>query len=123
MIALLAVGAGGALGSIARYSLSGIIARYVSAFPVAIMVVNILGSFLLACIVSSLARHSQGSQAEYLLLAVGFCGGFTTFSTFSMESWQLLSTGKFALAAAYILGSVILSIAGFGLGVIAMRNL
>ncbi len=121
MIAYLAVALGGALGSVARYSLSGAVAKYMSAFPLAIMLINISGSFLLALTVGALARYSQQSQTHYLLLAVGFCGGYTTFSTFSLESWQMLSSGKFAAAAVYVLGSVTLSIAGFGAGLWVMR--
>lgn len=121
MIGLLTVGAGGALGSMARYSLSGLLGKYIQTFPLAIMSINIAGSFLLALIVGLLARYSQGSQTQYLLLAVGFCGGFTTFSTFSLESWQLISSGKLGFAAVYILGSVVFSILAFGLGLYVTR--
>ena len=121
MMNLLVVGLGGAIGSMARYSLTGALAKYNANFPLPIMLVNISGSFLLALIVGMLARHSQGSQTTYLLLTVGFCGGFTTFSTFSQESWQLVSSGKLGLAAIYIFGSVVFSILAFGLGLYLTR--
>lgn len=123
MIIPLAVGAGGALGSIARYSLSSIIARHFPyAFPAPILIVNVLGSLLLGLVIGWLAKEPTGHHAARLLLAVGFCGGFTTFSTFSLEAWELITTGRIAAASAYILGSVILSIAGLAFGLWIMRS-
>ena len=121
MIALLAVGASGALGSMARFSLSGALAKYNESFPLPIMLVNIGGSFLLALIVGLLGKYAQESQTQYLLLTVGFCGGFTTFSTFSLESWQLIITGRYQAAAIYIFGSVLFSILALGLGLYLTR--
>lgn len=124
MIIPLAVGAGGALGAIARYSLSSIIARnFPSAFPAPILIVNILGSLLLGLIIGGLAKAPGDNNAARLLLAIGFCGGFTTFSSFSLEAWELVTTGRIGAAAAYVLGSVILSVLAFGGGLWMMRAL
>lgn len=117
MINILVVAVGGAVGSVARYVCSLLLVRADQAMPIAIPFVNILGAFILGIVFSALDKE----HPAYLLLAVGFCGGFTTFSTFSMESWQLISAGRLGSAAIYILGSVIFSILAFGFGLYLTR--
>ena len=100
----LLVGVGGAFGSMARYGLT-LLASYTSiASEMATMVANAGGSFLIGIIIAL----SKGDW--YLLAAVGFCGGFTTFSTFSAQALQLLQSGHRLLGMTYILTSAIVCI-------------
>lgn len=123
MIPLL-IGAGGAAGSIVRYYFSSFIARiWPSEFPAPILVVNIAGSLALGLIIGWLAKQPGDHNTARLLLAIGFCGGFTTFSTFSMEAWGLVTTGRMGAAAVYVICSVLFSLLAFGGGLWMMRGL
>ena len=119
---LLAVAAGGALGSVARY-LAGIgaTAAFGLAFPWGTLIVNIAGSFLIGAFVELFARGWDLPQSWRAFLTIGLCGGFTTFSTFSLDAWVLMERGEYGLAAAYVLGSVLLSIAGLAAGLHVVR--
>jgi fluoride exporter len=99
---------GGGLGSMCRYGLGRlIILSPVNNFPVATLVINILASLLLGTILGYLDLRAISNPALKLLLAVGFCGGFSTFSTFSYETLLLLRHGQMMLA----LGNIFLSVA------------
>ena len=109
---------GSAVGGGARYLLGTFIqARAGGAFPVGTLLINIAGSFLVGFIL----RYSMGSAAispdVRALLTAGFCGGFTTFSTFSWETVRLIEDGDYPRAAAYVALSIVLSLAGAFLGV------
>lgn len=96
---ILAVGGGGAAGSIARYLLcNGLLAGHtLFGFPVGTFAVNATGSLLIGILLTTLRSETAG-----WLLTVGFCGGFTTFSTFSADAVRLLKTGEFGSAGVYI---------------------
>lgn len=98
-----AVGIGGAVGSMARCLLSGILLGGVRwfGFPAGTLVVNVAGSLLIGILLEALS-----SKELVWLAVVGFCGGFTTFSTFSADALRLLRSGDFGPAAAYVLLSV-----------------
>ncbi len=88
-----------------------------AAFPIGILIVNVLGSLLLGLIVGLLANDvSSGAAQLRLLLAVGLCGGFTTFSTFSLDTVRLLQSGAPGVAAANVALSLVLGVAGCGAG-------
>lgn len=115
---ILIVGAGGFAGSILRYLVSKAMVSCVavSGFPFATLTVNVIGSLLIGGLVSA------GTNGGWYLLAVtGFCGGFTTFSTFSLECVGLFRSGNWSMGAIYIAASLLLSIAaviaGFYFGV------
>jgi CrcB protein len=109
---ILAVAAGGALGSVARYLVGvGSTRLFGAGFPWGTLLINIAGSFLIGVFVELFALKWDLPQTARVFLTVGICGGFTTFSTFSLDSWVLMERGDFGLAAAYIVGSVVLSIA------------
>ncbi len=112
MHAFLLVGAGGALGAMARYGLGLVVGRHWhAAFPLATITANILGSLAMGVLVGLLARYTPEWQPQArLFIAVGLLGGFTTFSAFSLDSITLLERGQLGLAISYILGSVIMSI-------------
>lgn len=101
---ILLVALGGALGSVARYSLSLAAAALSLSGLWATLVANGLGSLLIGIAFALL----KGDL--YLLAAVGFCGGFTTFSTFSLQAVELFQGGQKGLAVLYIAGSLLLSI-------------
>jgi CrcB protein len=119
---ILAVAAGGALGSVARY-LVGIASTkaFGLAFPWGTLIVNIAGSFLIGAFVELFALKADLPQEARVFLTVGICGGFTTFSTFSLDAWVLMQRGEWGPAIGYILGSVLLSIGGLVAGLYAVR--
>jgi len=109
---ILAVAAGGALGSVARYSLGiGATKIFGLSFPWGTLIINVAGSFLIGAFVELFALKWDLPQEARVFLTVGICGGFTTFSTFSLDAYLLMQRGETAAAAAYIAGSVVLSIA------------
>ena len=109
---VLLVALGGALGSVCRYLLSG---WNVESFPFGTFVVNIVGSLLIGFLVGWVNRGVLVPEMK-LLLVTGFCGGFTTFSTFANESFVMLKVGDALLAALYVALSVFLGILAVWLG-------
>jgi len=100
---------GGGLGSVARYLTGRWFASldWAAGFPWATLVINTLGSFLLAAFALCILKRLPPAQAPlFLLLGTGFCGGFTTFSTYEWEAYALWRDGKTPLALAYLIGSV-----------------
>lgn len=115
---------GGGLGSICRYGLGRLLVLSpVAAFPVATLVINILASLLLGTFLGYLNSKAISNPGLQLLVAVGFCGGFSTFSTFSYETLNLLRHGQMSLALGNILLSVILCLAATFLGFYLARVL
>lgn len=115
MLRLLAVALGGALGSALRYLVSAWALRlFGPAFPVGTLAVNVLGSFLLALLVPFAAESAGLSPALRLALTTGFCGGFTTYSTFNLEALTFFEKGSWATAALY-LAVTLFACAGAGL--------
>lgn len=120
----LLVGVGGVLGCLARYALSVSLGTTANGFPLGIFVINILGSTAMGLLVGVLAKTTPQFQNEIrLFVAVGIFGGFTTFSSFSLDAITLLERGDFVLAFLYIVGSVVLSLGGLWLGLSAIRVL
>jgi CrcB protein len=104
---LLLVALGGALGSVARYGLASGINRYAqSPFPWGTLFVNIAGSFLIGLLMVWLMKAGEWRENARLLLVTGIMGGFTTFSSFSWETWRLIEDGRLPLAFANVLTSV-----------------
>ena len=119
---ILAVALGGALGSVARY-LVGIGATKVFGvdFPWGTLIINIAGSFLIGVFAELFALKWDLPQSGRVFLTVGICGGFTTFSTFSLDSWVLIERGEFWATGAYVVASVVLSIAALIAGLHLIR--
>ena len=123
LMTTLHVALGGAIGAAARF-LSGVgIARLfgVTGFPVAVLAVNVVGSFLMGVIVVLLARKGLTHMNPFLM--TGVLGGFTTFSAFSLEAMTLWERGEAFQAALYVVLSVVLSIAGLALGLVVARSI
>lgn len=123
MNAIFPVMVGGAVGAGARHLIGQLmLARLGPGFPWWTLSINIAGSLAMGVLIGWFAR-SGGSEAARLFLSVGILGGFTTFSSFSMEFWLLFERGQLAQAAAYVLASVLIGIAACGAGMFAMRQL
>jgi CrcB protein len=110
MITYVWVAIGSALGGMARYGCSGLAARLIGeTFPWGTLIVNILGSFVIgffATVTGPDGRYMLGSVARQFVM-VGFCGGFTTFSSFSLQTLNLMNDGEWFRAGANIGGSVV----------------
>jgi len=121
---LAAVAIGGSLGSVARYLVAVGAGRLVgTAFPWGTLVINIVGSFLIGVFAESFALSWNVSQTVRVFLIVGICGGFTTFSTFSLDTIVLMQRGELVPAGAYIVASVVLSITALFGGLLLVRAL
>jgi fluoride exporter len=108
---VLAVAVGGAIGSVARYLVAmGSSKIFGINFPWGILIINVSGSFLIGAFVGLFATKWDLPQSARIFLTVGICGGYTTFSTFSLDSYYLMERGQLLLASAYMVGSVVLSI-------------
>ena len=109
---LILVGLGGATGSILRYILQRVLTGlFPHAFPVGTFAVNIIGCFLIGLFYGWSERYAGISPEMRLLLMTGFCGGFTTFSAFTLEGMNLLSEQRFTIFFLYFALSVLLGLA------------
>jgi len=113
------VGIGGMLGAVSRYLLTLIPVREHGGFPLITLCINVIGAFFIGLLAAAAEKEAGISSNGLLFLKVGFCGGFTTFSTFSLETVLLLQNGKYVMGFSYILASVLLcSIAVFAAGLL-----
>lgn len=119
---LVFVALAGGLGALCRFVFDAVVNRRVhSSLPVATMAINILGSFLLGLLTALTAHHLFGADATVKsIVGTGFCGGFTTFSTASVEATRLWHGGGARPAAAYavstLVGSLLAAALGLGIG-------
>ena len=110
MIECIIVGAGGFVGAVCRYLIGMIPLKEGCAFPIKTLMINIVGSFMIG-IVAALASETDFLNPRIVLfLKVGICGGFTTFSSFTLESADLIKSGKMQLAVIYTILSIILGV-------------
>lgn len=119
---ILSVGVGGGLGALIRYFVASWVQPAGSAFNWGILIVNITGGLLMGMIVEAGALKLSLSPEMRAFLTTGILGGYTTFSTFSLDSALLLQKGEYALAAFYVIGSVVLSIAALFAGLWMVRS-
>lgn len=121
---LLLVASGGALGSMLRYGVGRwAIALIGPGFPFGTFVVNILGGLLMGLLAGWLARSGENGEELRLLLGVGVLGGFTTFSAFSLEVYNMITRAEVVLAAAYAISSMAGSVLAVLAGVWLMRSI
>jgi CrcB protein len=114
---------GGALGSVARYMMQSFIGSLTGPnFPYGTLIVNISGSIIMGLFIGWLARtnHENAQQLRFFI-AIGILGGYTTFSSFSLEAITLYQEGRWLAMGMYIAGSVVLSLAGLLIGLKLMR--
>ena len=115
---------GGGLGSTLRHTINMASARTLgTAFPWGTFLINITGSTVMGLIAGYLAFKGQASQPWRLFLMTGILGGYTTFSAFSLDAALLYERGEVGLALLYVLGSVVLAIAGLFAGLALVRHL
>lgn len=117
------IAVGSAIGGVSRYLLGGVVQRALdTTFPAGTLLINITGSFLLGAIIRFAVDTPAVSPEFRAFLTIGFCGGFTTFSTFSYETAAMLEDGEWRNAALYMAASVAISIVATFLGFAAARG-
>ena len=117
MLSFLYVGIGGALGSMARFWAAGAVARMTStAFPYGTILINILGSFVIGWFAGLTVSKQPPSPDMRAFVMAGLCGGFTTFSAFSLQTLELLREGRVLAATVNVGVSVVLCVAVCGAG-------
>ena len=122
MTRTLLVAFGGMLGSVARYWLAGAIQRLDGVeFPFGTLGVNVLGSFVVGVVMALSLERGTVSPNARLFLAVGFCGGFTTMSTFSYETMALLRDGEMVLGLGNVAVTLVTCLAAVWLGQVIGR--
>ena len=120
---VLLVFVGGGFGSVARYLISKWLNNIENTIPYGTLTVNVVGSLLIGLVIGYFMKGSDISEEQTLLLATGFCGGFTTFSAFAYEHHLFLKNGDYLNFAVYTVGSLILGIAAIFLGLYLSRLL
>ncbi len=126
LTATINVALGGAAGAVLRYQLGRGMTRVLGPqtmveFPWATLTANVIGSIAMGLLAGYLARSGEASDQWRLLLGVGLLGGFTTFSSFSLEMMLLIERGQPAMALSYALISILAGLAGLYIGLILMR--
>lgn len=111
MLNCVIVGIGGFIGTVCRYLLSMIPVSERIGFPVKTFCINVIGSFVIGLIAAAVQKNPSIDPKVLLLLKVGVCGGFTTFSTFALETFDLLKAGSAVIAVSYV---VLSTAAGVG---------
>ena len=106
----LAVGLGGFLGSVCRYLVGLIPLKSGTVFPFKTFAINLLGCFLIGVITAAALKRADPDPRLVLFLKVGVCGGFTTFSSFALETGSLLQSGSAPAALAYAVLSLVLGV-------------
>ncbi len=120
---LLFVALGSAIGGVARFLVSGALQRGTrGSFPVGTLVVNVIGSFILGFIVQYALERPDFSPEIRLFLTAGFCGAFTTFSTFSVETFDLLEYAHYGQALTYVATSLGVGLLATAAGFMLARN-
>ena len=114
---------GGGIGSTLRHIVNVVCPRFLGTnFPYHTFIINISGSTIMGLIAGYLAFRGEASQSWRLFLMAGILGGYTTFSAFSLDAALLYERGEIGLAALYVAGSVVLSIAGLFAGLALVRH-
>ena len=111
MLNCILVGIGGFIGSICRYLIGLLPIETNNGFPIKTLAINITGSFLISVIAILASKNKDLNPQIVLMLRVGVCGGFTTFSTFAYESADLIKNGQMLTSFAYVCISIILGVA------------
>lgn len=122
-MSLLYVAAGGALGAVLRHLIGKVVGGLLGhGFPYATLGVNILGSLAMGLFIGLMAKADIPASSWHLFVAVGVLGGFTTFSTFSLDAVSLLQRGEHVSALLYICSSVSVSLLALVCGTLLMRQ-
>jgi CrcB protein len=122
VLRIVAIAVGGALGTLARYGVERALVAAPDGFPWATVTVNVAGSFLLGLVVTLVVERWPPTRFVRPFAAIGFCGGFTTFSTLAVESVQRIQHGRVGLAAAYVAASLVAGMVAAFLGMAVARR-
>ena len=122
MSILISVFLGGGFGAIIRYLVIEQVNKlFLVAFPFGTIAVNVVGAFLIGLLSSYLAERLDVSENIKMFLIVGFCGGFTTFSSFNIEFYQLFSNGEILSSLIYVTTTFVLTVVAFYIGVSLLK--
>lgn len=122
MRAVFFISVGAVVGANARYFVGLWAAQqFGAAFPYGTLIINVSGSFAIALILTVLTDRVVDDPAWRLMLATGFCGGYTTFSTYAFEAMTLIRQGSYAPAGLYVVGSSALALVGIAVGTVVAR--
>lgn len=110
MFDCIAVGLGGFVGSVCRYLIGLLPVKETTLFPIKTFGINVLGCIAIAVIITMAAKNTSLDPKAVLFLKVGFCGGFTTFSTFAVETADLMKSGHTGVAVLYVVLSILLGV-------------
>ena len=110
MLNCLLVGLGGFIGAVLRYLISLIPIKNPESFPINTFIINIIGAFAIGCIAFAVSKNENIDPKLLLFLRVGICGGFTTFSTFSLETAELIQGGSVLTAVIYVIFSIVVGV-------------
>ncbi len=120
---LLAVAAGGAAGGVARAAVTQALPVHPGHFPLAVLLINVGGSLLIGALLVAVSAMSRGALQLRAIAVTGFCGGFTTWSTFVVNADQLLARGSTGIAIGYLSASVVAGLAAVVLGAFVAERL
>lgn len=119
---ILLVLAGSGIGGVVRFIITQLVQqKTIGKFPYGTLLVNVLGCILIGMVVSMVAKQGEGAGNSRLLLATGFCGGFTTFSAFALENIELIKMGNYTTAFTYMFLSVVAGLMGTLAGLMILK--
>ena len=110
MLNIIVVGLGGFVGAVCRYLIGLIPVNEATVFPIKTFIINIVGCIVIGMITVVATKNNTLSPQLLLFLKVGICGGFTTFSTFALETAELMKSGNALIALVYMVGSVLVGV-------------
>ena len=119
---LLLVFVGGGFGSVLRFVIGKLLHKPTWEIPLGTLAINVVGSFIIGIVLGIAIKNNSHYNNFSLLLATGFCGGFTTFSAFTYENYTFLKNGDFMNFALYTIGSIVLGIIAVLLGLFLVKT-
>ena len=119
MIQILSVGAGGFIGAVLRFLMGRLPLKEITAFPINTLLINVIGAFVIGLVAAAAAKHGTENSGIMMFLQIGVCGGFTTFSTFSLDGITLIQEGQLLMFMFYAVSSVVLCLLAVWLGQLA----
>ncbi|MGN0516304.1 fluoride efflux transporter CrcB [Eubacterium sp.] len=121
MLNCIIVGLGGFVGAVLRYLIGLMPIKNPDAFPINTFIINIAGAFAIGCIALVATKNTDIDPKVLLFLKVGICGGFTTFSTFSLETAELIKSGSVVTAVVYVILSIVIGVLAVMLPQLAIK--